>query len=542
MLKLFRIYHTLKYLKPVQIYSRVWFRISSPRPDLSPSPSVRKVSEVWKEPTQKQTCLIRPWTFRFLNSSHDCQFPVDWNNGELGKLWLYNLHYFDELLAADAAKSADWHRELVERWIVENPPGHGNGWEPYPMSLRIVNWVKWALAGNTLPAEFNQSLAVQARHLRKRLEYHLLGNHLFANAKALVFAGLYFKGPVAKQWLRKGLVILHRQVAEQILSDGGHFERSPMYHAIILEDVLDLVNLFQAYGKDLPGLLNQKIPSMCQWLACMSHPDGNIGLFNDAALKIAAEPWQLYDYANRLGGGCENGGLVEQGVHHLKESGYIRWKSPDVCMLMDVGEIGPDYLPGHAHADTLSFEMSLLGQRFIVDSGTSCYGVSEERLRQRQTAAHNTVTVDGEDSSEVWGGFRVARRARPRNLAVNENKGTVVVHCSHDGFRRLPGKVVHNREWALSESQVSITDTLTGGYNSAFGHLFFHPAVQLENVGDGCYRAMLSDGHVATIEILGGNAELLQATYHPEFGVAMANQCLRISFSTNQCQVHIRWQ
>ena len=85
--------------------------------------------------------------------------------------------------------------------------------------------------------------------------------------------------------------------------------------------------------------------------------------------------------------------------------------------LLDVAPVGPDYLPGHAHADTLSFELSLFGQRVLVNSGTSQYEAGPERSRQRGTAAHNTVIVDGHDSSEVWAGFRVARRASSRGPA-----------------------------------------------------------------------------------------------------------------------------
>ena len=64
-------------------------------------------------------------------------------------------------------------------------------------------------------------------------------------------AGAYFDGPAADFWLRRGLFILRRELAEQVLEDGGHFELSPMYHALILEDLLDLVNLSQVYPQRL---------------------------------------------------------------------------------------------------------------------------------------------------------------------------------------------------------------------------------------------------------------------------------------------------
>ena len=83
--------------------------------------------------------------------------------GQVEKLWRYNLHYFDDLNAFDADSRKHWHTDLLLRWVRENPPGAGTAWEPYPTSLRIVNWIKWALAGNELPHECVTSLAVQAR-------------------------------------------------------------------------------------------------------------------------------------------------------------------------------------------------------------------------------------------------------------------------------------------------------------------------------------------------------------------------------------------
>ncbi len=179
--------------------------------------------------------------FRFLNQDGGVTGPQDWNDSARDKLWLYNLHYFDDLCAEDAAGRNHWHEALIRRWIDENQPGTGNGWEPYPLSLRIVNWIRYGLNGNVLPKNATQSLAVQARYLRKTIEWHLLGNHLFANAKALLFAGAWFEGREADDWLAEGSRILLRELEEQILPDGGHFELSPMYHVIILEDVLDLL-------------------------------------------------------------------------------------------------------------------------------------------------------------------------------------------------------------------------------------------------------------------------------------------------------------
>ena len=162
---------------------------------------------------------------------------LGWDGSQREKLWRYNQHYFDDLNAKGAADRQEWHSQLLSDWVANNSPGIGSGWEPYPLSLRVVNLVKWATRGVQLHAEVVHSLSVQVRWLSERLEHHLLGNHLFANAKALVMAGVFFEGPEADKWLVKGLGILQREIPEQVLPDGGHFERSTMYHALVLERI-----------------------------------------------------------------------------------------------------------------------------------------------------------------------------------------------------------------------------------------------------------------------------------------------------------------
>lgn len=489
--------------------------------------------------------MLGATSFRFLNVAGDLSSPTDWNDPARDKLWLYNLHYFDDLAADGAAARAHWHRALISRWIAENPPGHGNGWEPYPTSLRIVNWVKWALAGNALPPEATHSLAVQARWLRQRLEFHLLGNHLWANAKALVFAGVFFEGMEADAWRDKGMALLRRELAEQVLPDGGHFERSPMYHAIVLEDLLDLVHLSGCY----PGVFavgdvehwRTTSMNMLRWLKLMSHPDGGIAFFNDAALGIAPRYSALCDYAGALGMVVPSGN--GSAVEPLANSGYVRVEAGPAVLIVDVGEIGPDYLPGHAHADTLSFELSLHGQRVLVNGGTSTYGDGAERRRQRGTSAHNTVTIDGEDSSEVWSAFRVARRARPRDLQWSSSANGHEVACAHDGYRRLPGKPAHLRRWRLTEGELVVEDRISGRHRSAEARFHFHPGITPDSQESSPMEgaAALGSDRRMTWRVEAGEPRLEPTTYHPEFGLRIANRCLMVRLHAGASLVRFRW-
>jgi len=590
-----RYFHTIRYLKPVQIYGRLRYKLYRPKPDLKPAPPIRTVSGTWRIPAKKSPSLIAPDRFRFLNKERNILSSADWNRTEWDKLWLYNLHYFDDLNAIDNdTHHQDWHRSLLNRWLTENPPGTEIGWEPYPLSLRIVNWIKWILADNALPHEAIESLAIQTRFLTKRLEFHLLGNHLFANAKALVFAGLFFEGEEAEVWLEKGLRILASELPEQILSDGGHFERSPMYHSIILEDLLDLINLSQRYtseipdsrlrGNDIKELWNAMIEGgeaeaekgnnelaeterapmigaakrMLAWLKVMSHPDGQIALFNDAAFGIAPYPAELYAYAERLGIHESAESLAEEHpsassfidhfsfdsirLTHLKHSGYIRVENGPMTAILDVAPVGPDYLPGHAHADTLSFELSFHGQRIIVDSGTSRYGAGTERLRQRSTAAHNSVIVNGKDSSEVWGSFRVARRARPFGLEIKETSdGSIMVSCAHDGYRRFPGKPVHRREWRFNDHSLTVRDVIEGRYSEAVSRFHLHPSITIENRDGAPFIFVLPDSKKISCQVKKGRAHQDSSTYHPECGVSIANCCLDIYFTEPETYVEFCW-
>ena len=512
---------------------------------------MRTSSGKWVEPASKSQSLLSQTTARFLGKTHDIGSSAVWNDPAREKLWLYNLHYFDDLTSASAANRSVWHGQLIHRWIAENPPAVGNGWEPYPTALRIVNWIKWSRAGNEISPIVTQSLAVQTRWLAKRVEHHLLANHLFVNAKALIFAGIFFEGSEADAWLAQGLQILAREIREQVLADGGHFERSPMYHAIILEDLLDLINASTAWPNrvDTPTREQWKrtAGAMLCFLAGVSHPDGEIAFFNDAAFGIAPTHALLAAYGQRLGlataasadQGRANGAndAGDPALAHFQASGYIRAAVEPAVLLVDVAAIGPDYQPGHAHADTLSFELSLFGHRVLVNSGTSTYVTGSQRSRERSTAAHNTLEINGCDSSEVWGGFRVARRARVVECTASATGETIEIAASHNGYQRLKPPATHHRRWTLTPNQLVVTDTIRGEYQSATARFYLHPSV----TGLGHNGLQLIGGQPLSLILQGGTLRVEAATWHPEFGVNAGNLCLICSMTASEMTLTFRW-
>jgi len=516
-----RLWHTVRHLRAGQVLNRVTRKLHRPGAATAGRAIIRARPGTWVAPAPKHAAYVSETQVRFLNQTKSIAGADAWRPPDASALWTYHLHYFDDMNASDAAHREQWHRSLVRRWIDENPDSARVAWDPYPISLRAVNWIKWQLAGNSHDQRTLDSLQAQLQRLHATIEYHLLGNHVFENAKALLFGGCFLAGEQADRWFATGLQLLQRELQEQVLADGGHFELSPMYHAIVNEGVLDLVNLGRAYQRRELLALEPKVAPMLRWLDCMTHPDGEPALFNDTAFAHAPSFAELLGYARRLS--LDGFQPRERPLQVLPQSGYARVSLGPLEAFLDIGQVGPDHQPAHAHADTLSFELSCGGHRLFVNSGTSLYEPSEERIRQRSTAAHNTAVIDGRNSSDVWSAFRVGRRARVQARRWEVEPDRVLVAAAHDGFSHLPGGPVHRRRWSFSPRHVSIADEIAGrGVHSVELSLYLHPQVSARFVGD--RQVALGRGGVEIGRLtFAGSLEwrLADTSYHPGFGVSV---------------------
>ncbi|CAA0120734.1 Heparin-sulfate lyase [BD1-7 clade bacterium] len=536
-------FHTLRYMRVVQVVNRIMRKIARFKNTKVPAIDLARSKKHWEVCRLNPQSLFENNQCRFLNHEGDA---LDWFPQDQNKLWLYNLHYFDDLTAQNASLREDVHHQRITHWIAHNPAPVGDGWEPYPQSLRIVNWVKFQLNGASLNNEALESLALQAHVLSQDLEYHILGNHLFANAKALIFAGCFFDGAAADKWLQTGLGILRKEINEQVLDDGGNFELTPMYHAIMLVDVLDLLNVLRAFASsshsDDISLLTRYAGRMLRWLDTMSLGDGKISFFNDSVFGIAPSNSQIHEYAKSLNISVDHAAslTIEPAYWDLSQSGYAVAKSSELALIADLARIGPDYIPGHAHADSLSFEMSLFQQRVFVNSGIDRYGVCEERLRQRKTAAHNTVSVNGMDSSEVWSGFRVARRAKIEGRRVKCEKGVIYFEACHNGFKAQGVNCIHHRKFVVRSNEVCIIDDLRGGFDNAQAFFHLHPSVSIGNVSSSSVELFVND-HRAEFVVSGGLIAIEDSVYCPEFGIKQASHKIVVSFDGSKVETRVRW-
>lgn len=462
---------------------------------------------------------------------------VDWAPDGTSKLWRYNLHYF-EFLHWDCYPRRK-KEALITDWVQNNPFGKGDGWEPYTCSSRIINWVKFYLeiGPDALPASVERSLATQLLWLEKNLEFHLLGNHLLKNAAALVLGGAFFDSNAAARCLQRGTSLLLSQAREQFLSDGGHFERSPQYHSLCLEDCLEVIALL----KNNPSLVDEAaLHELCKiasaaatYLSTILAADHQIPLFNDSAFRIASEPRDLLSYAANVLGINDKSPHIASTRIFLPDSGYFGYRSAGDSMVIDCGPIGPDYQPGHAHCDTLSYELCIDEKRVVVDSGVFDYEAGEMRNYVRSTRAHNTVAIDHEEQSEIWSAFRVARRAYPVSASLSAwHEQEMVFRGAHDGYRRIPGKVIHERKIILGLAGVwRVEDRLLGrGNHLAESFINFHPDVVVRQSRQREFQLLIGDSVIASLIVL-EPCDIRQETgwYCPEFGVRQTKSVLVLS-------------
>lgn len=518
-----------------------WWRFTRAKCPLPPSPAPLPLKGLWAglgdiTPTSttefhlqgemamaQEVCAGR---FSFLGRTLDFSKDVDWHSRSASQLWRYHLHYFGyirALLVADRVAPAPCYfftfRRLAVAWIEGNRLLQGDGWHPYTLSLRLVNWLQaWMEWQGRFEADpvfrslFLNSLFAQARLLRRQLELDVRGNHLLENLRALLWTGSFFSGAGPREWFATAFELLREETAEQVLADGGHFERTPGYHVAVLRLYLEIALLLERNGAALPDWLRDAIRRQAMFLREILGPNGRLPLLKDTACDAAPDPSDVLNAAAvwldqpelkaAAAPGAEaflllgrpalrklatwDGTPVLRGCAALAASGFYIFRGPSgEHAILDLGKPCPDYLPAHAHADTFSFEYHFKGKPVVVDSGIFEYAAGPWRSFFRSTRAHNTVEVGNENSSEVWASFRVGRRARPEVKQWVAATDEARLLASHDGYRHLPGQPRHERAvlWRAGVYFIVLDRVTADRAVPIANHIHFHP--EIEPVADG---------------------------------------------------------
>ncbi len=520
--------------------------------------------------------------FKLLNSERTLGSPMDWEPAGTTRLWRYNLHYFD--YALDLATLVKWEKDesaaevlrcFLREWIEANPVGAGVGWHSYPISRRIVNWVQSvSLASPEIvfrdtvsELAFLASLYQQTRYLEDHLEFDIEGNHLLANAKALVFAGVFFGGKAGARWHEKGIKLLWRGLQDQILEDGGHYERSPMYHAGMLQDYLEVVFVQDLNDKEIPRSIRQRLIAMGDFLAGIRHPDGEIPLFADSAFGVTHRTGDILAAAERLldvsgrwadaepGLYCalfaplnfqdkKTAAILPQRRTSWPDTGYFTLSGigPGDKLIVDARPMGPEHLPAHGHCSLFSYELSVGGERLVVDSGVEEYEPGPWRDFWRSTRAHNTMIVDGAEQSEIWAAFRVGQRARLiESSFLKQNSGSLFLGTLK-GFAGQSKPTSHRRLIAaLAEGFWLVWDEVKGEGRHTIESLVHlapnadcrldaqYADVSLGSIKVRVYPYRDSSSPLCRMSCIRGEDNPIQGWYAPRFGERMANSVLKFS-------------
>lgn len=536
-----RTLRTIRYLRPTQVINRVVRRVRPVRVDAMPFERPRLRDRAAQPPAFWPTNAFDGRSFRLLNERRPFQGTDRWTPAGASPLWVYTLHYFRYLW--DLAPAAGL--QLIRDWIATNPPRRTAPWDPYPISLRVREWIEWLLANPDVQVADREaivnSIAGQMNVLDRTLEYHLLGNHLLENAMTMCWAGLSFDGPTAQGWLRSGARLLEEQLAQQLLADGTHDERSPMYQALIAESLSRLAAVADTSGSEVADHLattcRTASAAMVGALAHLTHPDGKIALLNDSAFDVAPTVGQLQRRFSRTDRLAEATGRVWQ----LPHAGFAGFRRADADYLVfDCGPLGPDHQPGHGHADMLSFELTHRGQRLVTDTGVFTYSPGPARSYDRGTAAHNTAQVDGGDQSELWSAFRCGRRARPGSLSVT---GTSQDCVFAGAYAQARGRAAarHSRQVRVEANLLSFGDEISvAGRHTVDLRLHLAPGLSVSRDG----RAVTVVEQRRPLARLTGNGfewAVTESPYHPEFGQEVLRHCLVAHFEVRD-SLACSWQ
>ena len=475
---------------------------------------------------------------QLINRSIDFGERVDWDFAGEGALWSFHLHQFDWLRQPDL--DAARRGELLLDWIERHP--RGIGWRPHPISLRILSWGKLLLTPGALALDgaaserLRHSLACQAETLARNPERRLQANHLLSNWIGVVFAGALFAGERADAWLACASS-LRRELERQIGPDGSHVERSPMYHALLLENLLDLLNLLRAaapagsgssesseladveLADDLADELARCTSRMLGALELWTHPDGEIALFADSAFGIAHPPARLLDYARSLG--VEASAPRRPGL--LEDTGFARLEAGPYVLISSLAGPMPAYQPGHSHCDALAFELSVAGQRVVTDTGVGGYVAGADRELCRATRSHATLEIAGREQAEIWGPHRIGGRPQVALGAADPPRS---VEASCLGWRAAGAR--HHRRFDVTADRLVIRDRLDGGA---------HPVRIVFPLAPGLEVSLVSGADYA-----GADADELGAVTRAEIPLASgAVLVLELTLETADSDMPIRW-
>lgn len=510
--------NTIRYLKPEQLWHQVTKRLGFTCPLIRKYTPTLEVEMMKTVPAIRELDYDEEFLSRFsvdelmrnevtlLHSSEHLDLQGSWFFKERSPLWNHNLHYFEYLFALvkqyEDSKEQEYLKKVktyITAWIKCNPQGSKNSsWECYPIALRLPNWIEiYSLLEKEIVEDpefqkaFIHTLFEQYSFLLSHLEKHLLANHYFEDLKALVIASSFFGDDMVQKVATAKLI---EQCVEQICEDGMQYERSPMYQKILLEDLIRVEVALESIDKKNEHI-RKFIKKMLDVSFSLEQGLERLPLFNDCGKNITKS-------LNALVKACEKRfGITPEKKNTFPDSGfYIFEFGDDWKLIIDGGQPGPDYSPGHAHCEMMSFELFHAGKPVLVNCGTYAYQC-DRRSFFRSTAVSNTVKIVGTEQSECWSSFRMARRSR-LNDVILQNRSIQMKMTDY-----MEHKLTRTIE--IHSDDIEITDESKGETIDSYLHFV--------------------SANTDIIDIKKGQKSVLQTPYAEEFGKQEQISAIKIS-------------
>lgn len=534
-----RWYHTLAPLTASQLGWRVYYLLESrwppPRrmpgaPATHPLPPHLFASHDRAGPADGIVCRgLKDGEITFLQCRRRIRASGgtwQWESGPgtpaASRLWLFQLHSFGFAPALAREGCLPLLHALVESWTRMYPwpvaRARRLAWNSYTISNRLDHCAyAHAVSVQPWPAPIRQALRRQAAFLHAHLELDLRGNHLIRNASALLAASCWMDVPEARAWRRRALSVLQACLRSQILPDGCHYELSPMYHLLVMEDFVQSLRLLRYVG-DAPGVqaeLCGALERMRPWAAALDWHRGEIPLLGDASPGVALPPARLLGELDGLLGPAQG----PPGAW-FPSAGYARLENACWRVLLDGGRLGPDEQPGHAHCDLGALIAASQDETVLEDTGVFEYEAGTRRRYARSTAAHSTLQVGESEQGDCWAEFRLGRRAQPLVFAM-----TGASSCRLE-YQWPNPKVRHAREVTLAANELRVHDCITGAASCPLT-LRWHLAPGWVPEPGALGRWRSATGRCLEVELSAGwNWSIQSRPFYPGFGREQARWCL----------------
>ncbi len=490
--------------------------------------------------------------FIFLNNQVYFKKEKDicWDSVNHSDLFNFNLNYFDYLNALKNDYKINKNiivlekgLDLIDNWISKSITYNRIMWAPYTTSLRLVNWLDFIMFVKSIDdfkdenfTEIKSSIYKQYIYLSKNLETDIRGNHLFENLKTLILCDLVFD---RKKSFKKHVSLLIKQLDEQILDDGCHFEKSISYHIIVFEGLLSIVEWFKVF--EVPDnksviKIKEKLGKMYSFYNYIGANEKRYPLLNDSNYTMTNHIKNINERYVKLE-------LSKSKYNMSNDSGYIVFNKNDIRMTIDVGTLGPNYLLGHSHNDIFNYTLSINGTSIATDTGVFEYEIGDWRDYSRSVKAHNTVQVNQLEQSDIWKSFRVGRRPKKVQIIKKEINPFLDIEASYNSIYSGKNSYVHIRRFKDLNQNIIIMDRIINKESKeSNSYVHLDPDINLKVINNRLLSMHKNEKIVTYIHIFGstfvnvvnGNDDPIQGWYFPEFGVKKPRNTIVITSKTEK--------